>query len=155
MDFSPCFSSEAKYIRFGLFWVVLCFFSLQSLSPRANCYVFTGQGDQLRVMTWGLWAFVELQGHGFWGELPTAGSEAGPPPRCAILGFLFTSVVILSFTIQVPLFFSPFLPVLSTGKLLRGLIRSCFWDLFPCSLGWVSECFPSYLRWRTTVLFLS
>lgn len=53
----------------------------------------------------------------------------GPPPTCAILGFLFTALVILSFTIQVPLFFSPFLPVSSTRKLLRGLIRSCFWDL--------------------------
>lgn len=57
----------------------------------------------------------------------------GPPKVCYFrISFHFCGHPIL--TIQVPLFFSPFLPVLSTGKLLRGLIRSCFWDCFPWQL---------------------
>lgn len=134
MDFSPCFSPEAKYIRFGLFWVVLCFLFIAVPESQGQllCVHWArgpAQGDDL-----GSLSLCRATGTWILGWAANCRHRGWAPPRCAILGFLFTSVVILSFTIQVPLFFSPFLPVLSTGKLLRGLIRLCFWDLFPWQL---------------------
>ena len=133
MDFSPCFSSEAKYVRFGLSWVVLYFLFIAV--PESQGQLLCVHWARLRVMTWGLWAFVELQGCGFWGELPTAGSEAGAPQGVLFgISFHFSSHPILH-NPSAPVL-QPFstcieieIIVLSDRKLLRGLIRSCFWDL--------------------------
>lgn len=156
MDIFLRFSSEAKYIRLGQFWVVLYFLFTATpwvpLVPSSNCCVCIGWRQQLwgdvsgspslcrdgGVLEWAVDCGLRV-----WGSL-----------RHTVWGFLFTSLVILSFTTQVHLFFSPFLPVLSTVKLFRRLIGPLFCGPFLRQLrvGFL-QCFPSYLRWRTTLLF--
>lgn len=79
MDIFLRFSSEAKYIRLGQFWVV--FFSLQPLefllSQVQIAVCALGDSSSFGVMFRGLQAFAEMGE--FWSELLTVGSGSGVP----------------------------------------------------------------------------
>lgn len=108
-----------------------------------------GKRSSLGVVVRGLWALQSWCGSGVSCRLCP---EAGAPWGVLFLGFPFTSLVILCFTIKVPPFFGPFWPILSTRKLLRVLIGSSPWGSLLCSSGWTC-CSTSQAIWGERLLF--